>query len=191
MRKSPGGKFRSNQTGSLSPCIALVERVESDSRNQFWGEVTVSESKRTLKQRAVHGMREYFVNSLYLFIVFSLFILYKSVILAEHHIDFAMHGFALINALALAKVMLIAQELHLADQFRDAPLIYPTLLKSFVFTILLAGFNKSLSGCIVASRLTKASPTSALDLGREFCLSRAAVHCAYSLFWLHRAAEGL
>jgi len=46
-----------------------------------------------------------------------------------------------INALALAKVMLVAQELHLADQFRDAPLIYPTLLKSFVFTIVLACFK--------------------------------------------------
>jgi len=45
------------------------------------------------------------------------------------------------NALALAKVMLVAQELHLGDQFRDAPLIYPTLLKSFVFTIVLACFK--------------------------------------------------
>ena len=29
----------------------------------------------------------------------------------------------------------------MADQFRDAPLIYPTLLKSFVFTIVLACFK--------------------------------------------------
>jgi hypothetical protein len=101
----------------------------------------MSEPKRSLKQRAVHGMREYLVISLYLFIVFSLFTVYKSVILAEHHIDVTLHGFALINALALAKVMLTAQELRLADQLRDAPLIYPTLLKSFVFTILLAGFK--------------------------------------------------
>jgi len=101
----------------------------------------VSESKHTLKQKAIHGMKEYLLMSFYLFVVFSLFVLYKSVILAEHHVDFALHGFALINALALAKVMLVAQELHLADQFRDAPLIYPTLLKSFVFSILLACFK--------------------------------------------------
>ena len=101
----------------------------------------MKDAKRTLKQKAVHGLSEYLVISLYLFVVFSLFVLYKSVILAEHHIDFALHGFALINALALAKVMLVAQELHLADQFRDAPLIYPTLLKSFVFTIVLACFK--------------------------------------------------
>jgi hypothetical protein len=101
----------------------------------------MSEGKRTLKQRAFHGLREYLVISFYLFVVFSLFAIYKSVILAEHHIDFAPHGLALINALTLAKVMLVAQELHLADQFRDAPLIYPTLLKSFAFTIVLACFK--------------------------------------------------
>jgi hypothetical protein len=114
---------------------------ERDSRNRFRGGDSVSEAKRTLKQRAFHGMREYLVISGYLFVVFALFATYKSVILAQHHIDFAPHGLALINALALAKVMLTAQELHLADQFRDAPLIYPTLLKSFVFAIVLACFK--------------------------------------------------
>jgi len=88
-------------------------------------------------------MREYLVMSFYLFVVFSMFLSYKSVILADHHIAFAPRGFgfALINALALAKVMLVAQELHLGDWFRDAPLIYPTVLKSFVFTIVLACFT--------------------------------------------------
>ena len=32
--------------------------------------------------------------------------------------------------------MLVAHKQHLVDQFRDAPLIYPTLLKSFALTIL-------------------------------------------------------
>lgn len=101
----------------------------------------MSEAKQTLKRKALHGLREYLVISLYLFVVFSLFVAYKSVILAEHHIEFALHGFALLNALALGKVILFAQELHFAEQFRDAPLIYPTLLKSFAFTIVLACFK--------------------------------------------------
>lgn len=78
----------------------------------------MSDAKRSIKQKAVHEVREYLVISLYLFVVFSLFVLYKSMILAEYHIDFALHGFALINALALGKVMLVAQDLHLADRFR-------------------------------------------------------------------------
>lgn len=37
-------------------------------------------------------------------------------VLAEYHIDFAYHGFALINALALAKVMILVQDLHLGEK---------------------------------------------------------------------------
>ncbi len=70
----------------------------------------MSEVKQTLKRRDVHEAREYLVISCYLFVVFSFFGLYKMVILAEVHIDFALHGFALFNALALGKVMLVAQE---------------------------------------------------------------------------------
>jgi hypothetical protein len=112
-----------------------------DNQITAFGEVVVPDAKPSLKQKAAHEAREYFVISFYLFVMFSLLVLYKSVILAENHIPFALHGLALINALALAKVMLVGQELHLADKFHDAPLIYPTLLKSFVFTIVLVGFK--------------------------------------------------
>jgi len=66
--------------------------------------------------------------------------------------------------------MLVAQDLHLADLFRDAPLIYPTLLKSFVFTIVLASrlVKKPLSLCFMANRCTRVSRTLGVVLGREF-----------------------
>src|ERR1035438_235407 len=105
------------------------------------GDNAMNDAKRTVKQKAVQGMMEYLFISFYLGVVLSLFTVYKVVILAEHNIDFAPHGFAIINALALAKIILVAQELHFAEQLRDAPLIYPTLLKSFAFTMLLAFFK--------------------------------------------------
>lgn len=101
----------------------------------------MSDSQRQLKHKVVHEVREYFIISLYLFAVFSLFVVHKSLILSEHHIDYTLHGFALINALALAKVMLVAQDFHLGNWFDDAPLIYPTLVKSFLFTVVLACFK--------------------------------------------------
>jgi hypothetical protein len=97
--------------------------------------------KSTLKQKAWQGMKEYFIISLYLWLVFGLFVMYQSVILAEHDIPFAFHGFALINALALAKVMLIAREFNFADNFKDAPLIIPTLFKSAAFAVILGCFK--------------------------------------------------
>ena len=101
----------------------------------------MNRTHQPLKHRVVHEVREYFVMAFYLYVVFALLITYKSLILSEHHIDFARHGVALISALALAKVMLTAQELHLADWFGDAPLIYPTFVKTVVFTIVLACFK--------------------------------------------------
>jgi hypothetical protein len=101
----------------------------------------VNSTTPTLKQRAYHGFKEYLFISCYLCVVFSLFAVYKSVILAEHHIAIASQGFALLNGLALAKVMVVAQELHFADQLKAAPLIYPTLFKSSTFAVLLGCFK--------------------------------------------------
>jgi hypothetical protein len=117
-----------------------------------FGENTVSTAPRTLKQKAVRELREYLIISAYLFVVFSLLIIHKRVILANQHIDYTMHGLALINALALGKIILIAQDLHLADQFQDAPLIYTTVLKSFVFTVVLASFKITEDATIGALR---------------------------------------
>lgn len=98
-------------------------------------------TSRTLKQKAIEQLKEFLMIALYLWLIFGLLVLYKSVILHEHHIDIALHGFALLNALALGKVMLIARDLHLGEQFDDAPLIYPTLLKSALYTVVLACFK--------------------------------------------------
>jgi hypothetical protein len=101
----------------------------------------VSNAHKPLKQKVARQTREYFIITFYLFVVFALLVAHKSIILAEHHIDYTLHGLALINALALAKVMLTAQDLHLGDWFSDAPLIYPTILKSLAFTIVMACFK--------------------------------------------------
>lgn len=101
----------------------------------------MNEVRRSLKQRVLYGMRQGLVIVSYLFVMFVVFDIYKSVILAEHKIDLLRFGLNFINASALAKVILVGQELRLADKYRDAPLIYPTLLKSFVYTILLGCFK--------------------------------------------------
>lgn len=124
----------------------------------------MSDAQHHLKQKVAHQVREYFIISFYLFAVFSLFVVHKSLILAEHHIDYTLHGFALINALALAKVMLVAQDLHLGNWFDDSPLIYPTLLKSFLFTVMLTCF-KIAEEFIVGRLRGRSFQQSVADLG--------------------------
>lgn len=98
-------------------------------------------STRSLQQTVYRHLKEFLAIAIYLWVVFGLLVMFKSVVLAEHHIPLAYHGFAVINALALAKVMFVAKKLHLGDRFDEAPLIYPTLFKSAVFTAVLACFK--------------------------------------------------
>jgi hypothetical protein len=101
----------------------------------------VTTSTQTLKEKAYHELREYVIITLYLWMVFAVFLIYKSVILSQHNISVVAHGVALINALALGKIMLIAQALNLGNRFDDGPLIYPTLFKSAMFALILASFK--------------------------------------------------
>jgi hypothetical protein len=121
-------------------------------------------SRRTIKQIAFQQLKEFLVIALYLWVVFGLLVMFKSVVLEEHHIPFAYHGFAFFNALALAKVMLTAKDLHMGERFDEAPLIYPTLLKSALFTVVLACF-KILEEAAVGLYHGKSFQQSVNDLG--------------------------
>lgn len=99
------------------------------------------ETARTLKQRLAEEMRRFFVMFVYLWILFGLFVLNEQIILRQHGISFSSQGFALVNALVLAKVMLIAEDLNLGHWLRERPLIYPILHESFVFAILFICFH--------------------------------------------------
>ena len=94
-------------------------------------------TSHTLKERAYRELKEFVVIALYLWVVLGLFLLYKSVILNED-IGYVAKGAALINALILGKFVLIARGFHLGEQANEAPLIYPTLLKAALFSVVLA-----------------------------------------------------
>jgi hypothetical protein len=97
--------------------------------------------RRGLKERAVHEVRELVFIFLYLFVWFGLFTIHESIVLEQHHIGFTPYGLAAVNALILAKVMLVAQDLHLGHRFEDRPLVYPVLLKSLLFAIVFICFH--------------------------------------------------
>ena len=117
-----------------------------------------------LKQKAYHELKEYFVIVLYLWVVFGLFLLYKSMILNEEHISTIAHGIALINALVLGKFVLIAKAFRLGETADGAPLAYPTVLKSALFSLVLAAC-KILEDAAVGFFHGKSFSQSIADLG--------------------------
>ena len=97
--------------------------------------------RASLKSKALHEAKEFFWIFVYLWLCFGVFILYKSLILAEHDIDYVGYGLAFVKALVLGKVILVAESLHVAERHKERPLIYPTLYKSVVFFVLLVLFS--------------------------------------------------
>ena len=97
--------------------------------------------KSTLKERAIHQLREFSAMFLYLWALFALLVINRSVVLAREAHDFQAHGFALINALVMAKVLLIGEDLNLGNRFRHKPLLYSIFYKCFVFAIFLIAFH--------------------------------------------------
>lgn len=99
--------------------------------------------KSHLKEKGLHELKEFAVIVIYLWLVLGLFELYRSVILNEDNIDFVTRrlAFALINALALGKVLLGARALHLVDRFTDLSLAFTVLIKSALSAVALAAFK--------------------------------------------------
>lgn len=94
-----------------------------------------------LKQRFTAGAKKFIAIFLYLYVVLGLLNLHEYVVLKQHNLAFAHFGWALINALVMAKVMLIAEELHFGRRWEDRPLIYPVLAKSLIFAVVLIAFH--------------------------------------------------
>ena len=119
---------------------------------------------KAVKQKAYSEFKEFVGIVLYLWLVFWLFLLYKSVILNQEHISYLAHGVAIVNALVLGKFVLVARAFHMGDTAEDAPLIYPTLLKSALFSIVLA-CCKILEDAVVGFYHGKSFSESIADIG--------------------------
>ena len=88
-----------------------------------------------LKRRIFREVSEYWMNVCYLAIVFASFTQYRRLILAAHDITYTNYWAAVIEALILAKVIMIGSVFRLGRGLERQPLIYPTLYKTVMFTL--------------------------------------------------------
>ena len=115
--------------------------IQTDDVPRISGEGTLHERKPGLKQRVFDEVVKFLAIAFYLWVVFGVFALHEWVVSAKDHIDYHFYGFAFMNALILGKVMLVAEDLHFADWFKDRPLVYPILYKAVAFSILFLVFD--------------------------------------------------
>src|SRR3979411_1865711 len=123
-----------------------------------------------LKTRAIDETRELFGIFIYLWVLLSLFSLHKALVLNDESLIYH-QGFALINALALAKVVLVAEFFHVGDKLKNRPLIYPIMFKSAVFAVILLCFHiieETLIGILHGKTFSQSIPKIADGTLREY-----------------------
>ena len=99
------------------------------------------EAKANLKERAVQEFKLFWVIALYLWLFLGSFTIYRRLIVDETGAAYLHYGIAVIEALVIAKVVLIGKMFGFSRRFEDQPLILPVLYKSILFGILVMLFG--------------------------------------------------
>jgi hypothetical protein len=97
--------------------------------------------KTSLKQKAAHEFEEIATIFLYLAFFFCALATYSMLLLGRFHISYFAYGAALINALAITKVILIGEAVHVGDKFESRPLFYSAIYKAFMYSLLVLAFH--------------------------------------------------
>jgi biotin carboxyl carrier protein len=121
----------------------------------------VDDRLRRLKTGAIDETKKLFGIFIYLWVLLSLFSFHKALVLNEEYLLYD-QGFALINSLVLAKVVLIGEFFRVGDKLTNKPLIYPIIFKSAVFAVLLICFHifeGTLTGVLHGKTLFQSIPS--------------------------------
>jgi hypothetical protein len=97
--------------------------------------------KIALKQKLALEFKEYWLNVIYLMFVFAAFTQYRRLLLASYDISYTNWGFAVIESLILAKVIMIGSVLRIGRGLEKMPLIIPTVYKTVLFTLFVGLFT--------------------------------------------------
>ncbi|MBE2245426.1 MAG: hypothetical protein IAE86_21940 [Burkholderiaceae bacterium] len=96
---------------------------------------------RSLKQRALDELKVFWVITLYLWLFLGCFTVYRRLILAETGTAYLHYGLALVEAMIIAKVVLLGRMFGFSRRFEDRALIVPVVYKSLLFGLLVLLFG--------------------------------------------------
>ena len=94
-----------------------------------------------LKQKTIHELWELAWVFLYLAFFFCSLELYSVLLLRDFHVKYLNFGFALINALVIAKVILLGEYARIGRKYEERPLILSAAYKAILFVVLVFVFH--------------------------------------------------
>jgi hypothetical protein len=93
------------------------------------------------KQKAKQDLKDFILISAYLAFFFCALTTYTMLLLKKYDVSYLNYSFAIINALVIAKVILIGEMVHIGTGAEARPLYQSVLYKAFVFGLLCLAFH--------------------------------------------------
>lgn len=99
--------------------------------------------QNNIKQKLFTELKRFYLYTFFLFILFDVFNLYDRLLLrGEGDLDSQLrYGYSLVEALILAKVIMIGEAFEIGNKFKRWPLVVHVIYKTLAFTLLLLVFN--------------------------------------------------
>ena len=130
--------------------------------------------KEGLKEKAIQEFKVFWIIALFLAFVFCAFTLYRRLILTEVGVSYFHYGAGIVEALIIAKIILIGQAFGLGKRFEDGPLILAALFKAVLYGILVALFAvlEHVIGGLIHGKDWPAIWEALLGVGKDEILAR-------------------
>lgn len=94
-----------------------------------------------VKQKAMHELREFVWLTIYLAFFFCALATYSALLMREYSVQYFMYSVALINALVIAKVIMIGEYAHLGRRYEKYSILVAALIKAFLYSLLVLAFH--------------------------------------------------
>ncbi len=98
-------------------------------------------ARPSLKRKAIHEAMELAWVFAFLAFFFCALVTYSTLLLREFHVKYLSYAFALINALIIAKVILIGELAHFGKKYEARPVLLSAIYKAVLFSLLVFGFH--------------------------------------------------
>lgn len=98
-------------------------------------------NKKNVLNRILKEVRVYLIYAAFLTFLLSTFTIYQRILLHQYSNQYIHYGYSIIEALILAKIIIIGQSFKLGERFARMPLIVPVTYKTFLFCLLLIFFE--------------------------------------------------
>jgi hypothetical protein len=93
-------------------------------------------ARPSLKARLLAETKSYLMIAAYLWVFLITLTTYRALVQQEYNVGYFQYGFSLVEALILAKLIIIGRVMNIGERFRDRPLIVTTLYKTLCFGLL-------------------------------------------------------